>query len=92
MGRADASVAVVDWATLTGRDARWEGVVPCEAMYRSRSLCTGQSNCGDAVMAACLVVLGWSLVWLGGLAELQTDRSTCDGRRLLVRWTRGHQN
>lgn len=35
MGRADESVAVVDWATLTGRDARWEGVVPCEAMYRA---------------------------------------------------------
>lgn len=57
MGMADEGVAGVDWATLTGRDARWKGLVPFEAMYRSR-LCTGQSNCGDAVMAACLVVLG----------------------------------
>ena len=24
MGRADESVFVVDWVTLTGRDARWE--------------------------------------------------------------------
>lgn len=45
MGRADEGVAVVDWATLTGRDARWEGVVPCEAMYRSR-LCTDQVTVG----------------------------------------------
>ena len=65
MGRADESVAVVDWATLTGRDARWEGVVPCEAMYRSRLYVQVKSNCGDAVMAACLVVLGrpWVCAW-----------------------------
>lgn len=58
MGRADEGVSVVDWATLTGRDARCE-----EASCRAKR-CTVvdyvqvQSTVGMAVMAACLVVLG----------------------------------
>lgn len=44
MGRADEGVAAVDWATLTGRDGPWE----CGVQVK---------YCGDAGMAACLVVL-----------------------------------
>lgn len=56
MGRADEGVAVVDWATLTGRDARWESVVPCEAMYRSR-LCYRPGTVGTHSYGS---MLGWS--------------------------------
>lgn len=73
MGRADEGVAVVDWATLTGRDARWESEVPCEAMYRSR-LCyrpgtVGTHSCGSM---------------LGGLGVLVNQQEEGANRQIYV--------
>lgn len=66
--------------------------MPCEAMYRGRLYVQVKSNSGDAVMAACLVVLGrsWVCCLVNQQQRKQADlRVTAADFFLGVRCTRG---